>query len=208
MLANGKYPLGLTKLEVRKKNQPDTNTRKAVNKLIKFELKLRNQDIKRKRSKLIKEGDKEDLEESPKLKRPKILKNGKDNGLSSQKSNKGSITKKKKKNSKGKVNNFVIEIQGSDKVRNKDKNLYSTMIQGKSNAGEKKAQKKEGKVNTISNSKYANKTNLIEKEGKKYNPKSVIGDIECIFKRNSGTWFVIHVSNQLEKSLLPNKIGR
>ncbi|CAG9814854.1 unnamed protein product [Phaedon cochleariae] len=50
-LANGEYPLGIKKIERSDMNQPDTNIRKAANRLIKFEQKLLGKNKKRKHDK-------------------------------------------------------------------------------------------------------------------------------------------------------------
>lgn len=205
MLANGKYPLGITKLEPKERNESYTNTRKAVNNLIKFEIKLRHQNMKRKRSKFFKETS-EDFDETPKSKRQKILNNEKGNILLSQKKSKEIMIQKKKKNNKAKVNNLFIQIQGSDKDKNTKKHSCTKTVEHKSSEDEENTSKKEQKVNEILNTNNANK--IKRRFKKKHYPKSAIGDVECIFKRNSGTWFVIDVSKNLEESSLPNKIGR
>lgn len=212
MMANGKYPLGITKLEAKTKDDPDNTIRKAANKQIKFEQILGKDVNKRKRHNSNDQND--DLEENVQAKRQKVnnnknLQNNIQISPEKKKSEEifnnteGNQAKKHKKKARklqenGGNNSKGQEIEDSNivSVKNESNNIDNTL-------------KKKNKRVIVDNTKQLGKIKKIESKKKRSKKQTnVIDNIECVFERNSGTWVVFDVSKEPEESLVPNQIGR
>lgn len=207
MMANGNYPLGISKLEVKEKNDIDMNIRKAANKLIKFEQKLLGKDRKRKRN-ISKEQD-DGLEVSIKNKKQKVMNTNtskndvvvnSENAINDSNNEVGVRQKKEKANKKVKDKNFE-----------KNENIHEDRDATDSDSDVGNYSKKKTKNVTLSTTKQINK---IEKnKAKKKTNNDVeqtddINNIECVFERNSGTWIVFDISKNPEETFVSNHLGR
>lgn len=216
MMANGKYPLGVTKLEAKTKNDPDINIRKATTKLIKFEQKIRGKDgNKRKRHNSV-EKDEELDGENVKSKKQKVINNIKNlrnnEQISSEEKNNNEDfnnvkDKQKKKHKKKERIPETIEETISNDQNIQDSSILSEEIQ-LHNIVENNSKKRSKKV-VVDSTKQLGKIKKIEnKTIKCRKQKNVTNNIECVFERNSGTWVVFNVSKEPEETLVPNQIGK
>lgn len=194
MMANGKYPLGITKVENKEKNDPDTNIRKAANRLIKFEQKLLGKDRKRKRNDTKKEEEEEKVDDNvihKTKKRKLVYKNEIEDEQDDIIKGRMTVNKKKEKASKKVVNenSETIEMRNQHRINDVEDNL-------------KKKTKKDGVKAT---KQIIKRKKSVEKNNK--HETSIIDNIECVFERNSGTWVVFDVSNEPDEALIPNQLG-
>lgn len=213
-MANGKYPLGITKLETKAKNDPDINIRKAAIRLIKFEQKILGKNAnKRKRHNSNEQN--EELEQNVNIKRQKVINDNKNLRNNTQKSAEKKKSKeildnvKNKQTKKHKKKERKFETIVENTINNQDMQDSSLLpVKNESNIIENNLKKKSKKV-LVDNTKQLGKLKQIEnKRNRNRKQKNVINNIECVFKRNSGTWVVFDVSKEPEESLVPNQIGK
>lgn len=208
-LAKGVYPLGVKKIETNEKDDY-INIRKAATSLIKYDQKISGK--KTKKRKRDKENNSEEVVEK---KRAKIQ--------SSDESDSNTSNKKKLKNKKNEE--VVVNGEGSVKVKkSKKKNVLEETASNKSKLDEnfdKKRKRKSDKIDEKTKTKNKSyvpideikiKSNVIKAKNKLKNKDVQIitagnklrknrerrdsnENIECIFKRNSGTWVVYDLEN-------------
>lgn len=207
-LAKGVYPLGVKKIETNDKDDY-INIRKAATSLIKYDQKISGK--KTKKRKRDKENNSEEVVEK---KRAKIQ--------SSDESDSNTSNKKLKNKKNEEV---VVNGEGSVKVKkSKKKNVLEETASNKSKLDEnfdKKRKRKSDKIDEKTKTKNKSyvpideikiKSNVIKAKNKLKNKDVQIitagkklrknrerrdsnENIECIFKRNSGTWVVYDLEN-------------
>lgn len=194
MLAEGKYPLGIQKLETIDKNEEVINIRKAAKSLIKFEQKLLGKNKKRKRKINDEPGEK------GKVKKQKVLNN--DNYLDDG-NNKLAVNSKKKIKSKNNGSSEITKNVGKIKKLN-----VVDIFEGNQAVGSDIKTKKPNEKHDDTNKQLKGNA-FVEKNMKVKSKKAtdIVENIECVFERNSGTWTVFDVSNEPETNLVPNNIG-
>ncbi|XP_056641334.1 ribosomal RNA processing protein 1 homolog [Diorhabda sublineata] len=226
-LSQGYYPLGIKKIDVKDKHE-DINVRKAANRLIKFEKKLLGKNRKRKL-------DKENNEQGNIEKRLKLQEEISDvlrnEGTKTNSENLLTVKSKKKKEKKTKVK--VHKEEESKTLAEHNDNQVEEIVE--------KAKKKKDKLNklrsdsimqTVITKKNQNgslnsidskinsqiikaKNKLKYQKDKKINEKrkkGISSKIDCVFKRNSGTWVVYEAENnslsqKTVDCITPNKLS-
>lgn len=211
-MANGTYPLGITELNKKGKDDEGINIRKSANKLIKFEQKLLGKDKKRK----INHSSDEESSKAKKLKvsdEDETAADSISNFLANLKQNENDdrISKKKKMIKKKRLHEV------SD-IREKDENVSDddlVILPGKilPNNNEQIIKQKNGsqtksKKIIVDSRKQLKKIKSLQSKTKKIKKTKELDNIECVFERNSGTWVVFDLSREPNGHLVSNMLGR